>query len=653
MIGLGAMLKQRVGDKWQPCYQLMDDRCPVLPNDDCSEAIDIMIVYTAGDGSVSTYPSDWVTSLQSFADYVHSNWTDYQLGLIEVSAAGSVTTRQPLQLNNHTLFKAAAASPSTPAYTEAKDINGGLDTAVNASGWRDTNASFIFLFGETLPGGDDDTYSKADEQELFDAATAGNNSAAEIKISAIEYQMSTGELDEEAERQNRTRIYREVAKLGEGSYTSDFGGGDPDTTMQTFLSNLCRYPLGQDINDHLKCCRRDVCELCLRFECTGEPTLRGKADWVPERARYEGDFTGGHTFILQFRKIADECYVIVWIDNVLEYQVLKCGPPDIECDDIRFDFPWDHLDSTTATPCSGTFYVETREHRRVYRVDRNGCTDWFCGTVDCVPDRWCLTISIDETCDSLATIVWNGEDECELGWKVVKWKSEEDFTCGFETYSAEFFLEREASTGNCEIRGEITRISDSYVIHMVGKEVTGAKDANIVWFFVDPDPDAGVIEANLDAQICNECPGIEIDCCTSRIPSTLYAHILSEALNPIMGADNCFCNDGTFALNYTESSILNGGGFVGWESSQIPWGCPDTSQDQSYIIFGLYCLSGVWTFQWGVFDSTDTDIWDGTLNNPTGPCDPVDLDFGGNHDMWLSNCQPGIVPHYQGVTVTE
>ena len=159
---------------------------------------------------------------------------------------------------------------------------------------------------------------------------------------------------------------------------------------------------------------------------------------------------------------------------------------------------------------------------------------------------------------------------------------------------------------------------------------------------------------------CARCGegGIQTECCSNPIPFRLTLDWYGLPLNPIPGADDCFCTDGQFTLHYTTTGPILGA-FVGWETAAIPWCAPNKVfgaglPNVEYYGFALYCLTGVWSLVVSLMDINKVPIL--ALSNTYSPdvseCEPFLLEFTSLLDPFASQCQPGIVPHHFNATIS-
>lgn len=452
------------------CHERIVDDCPeqaLVPAETTCDKLDVMFVVGRNDPSLYTGLRN---GMKVFADDIADSTTDYQLGLIVVDYLGVVTEEQSFSLNNATAFKSTVDGLSDGTNTgTARDINGGLEDAVAASGWRSdpTVRKYIFFVDDFLPGGNNDTYSTTDENEFLNAAT--NGAASDIITSTI-YLGSGFRTD--AHTSEARRIYAQAAANGDGKFRDFIGRIEFGAIFREVLDGLCNSDGGTDgdgytSTSHLHCCKTAVCRLCLLHDCYEEDHV-SFAVWSDAEGAYVGTINGS-----EFRgywAVRSSCYFFVEIDGVIVGAWPQCpeyGETGQECRDIEGSID-DVTTGTYADTCVGTLTFWTYKPKRLRRRtgEDGSCTDHYCGNVDCTCPQLCATVTrnsqraIWDDCYTQVVLDWDGEGECELGWALARWTG--SFVCGGETYELTATLTHQANEYTGESECLMTIVASEY-----------------------------------------------------------------------------------------------------------------------------------------------------------------------------------------------
>ena len=300
MLNHGLAQSEDVDECWRRGLEGCPPEDPVTT---CSK-IDLVVVFGPGNDS----PNDvgpWQTALNDlklFADQVDADYTDYRLGFVVVRRLGSVTVEESMALNNASSFKTAVDGVADVAnWTYASDINGGLETAIDGTAgvWRsgDDVQRVVILVSDSVPGGNNDTYSAADETDLESHAATGLAATDSITTHTMRTAWSDdGDPIADPGWTELGRILDETATVGGGTFNTFIDGAGLSLAYYLWflvLENVCvtsgDYAYGD--TSHLKCCRTTVEDLCIRFECYGEDDLNGDANCKGD-GHHLGDF--GH-----------------------------------------------------------------------------------------------------------------------------------------------------------------------------------------------------------------------------------------------------------------------------------------------------------------------------------------------------------------------
>ena len=450
------------------CQDRVIDLCPeqpLIPLESTCDKLDVMFVIGRNDPSLYVAAKN---GMKVFADEVAASTTDYQLGLIVVDYLGVVTEEQSFSLNNVTAFKSTVDSLSNGTNSgDSRDINGGLEDAVAASGWRSdpTVRKYIFLIDDFLPGGNNDTYSATDENELLAAAT--NGAASDIITSAL--YLGSG-FRSDAHTSEARRIYQQVATNGGGVFRDFIGTLDFGAIFREALDSLCNSDGGSEgdgyvVSSHLHCCRTANCRLCLYQDCyDSDDVYYSYALWDDDEGAYVGTINGS-TF-RGFWAIRTDCWFFVEIDGVIVGAWPMCGEYGEEtqsCMSLNGTVA-DAVTGTYSNQCVGDLTFETYEPKTLRRSkltdqygEEYGCYKPYCGNVDCTCSTLCVTVTrnaqgaIWDDCYTQGSLTWDGEGDCGAkGWAVARWSGM--VTCSGDDLSMEVNLVRRINeyTGDSE-----------------------------------------------------------------------------------------------------------------------------------------------------------------------------------------------------------
>ena len=426
-----------------------------------------------------------------------------------------------------------------------------------------------------------------------------------------------------------------------------------------------------DPTDHRRCCRTAVCNICLEFTC-GDDTFLGDAELNVDK--YQGRLGPGNDtiqFVGQWEVRSEVCKFVVYLDSV-EAHVFDCE--DIDCRDPDGDFSYTHTKPDDST-CTGTFKFFTREEKRLHR--RYDECDHFCGDSDCTCSTLCVFGTVwkddDKTlpaeCILSGTLEWADESTCsddttlratpgKRGTFTPKWDG--DAICqGFDflkTVPIEIVLDRRTSDNECIMT------TSSYVRY-------DGVTYNLTELVVEPEPNVLILEyedialsgtlvldMTIVCQLCGECAGVSVDCCTQLMPRTFTAELTADPVNPLPGSDDCSCTEGEYTLTFTGSSSALGAGYASWDSELLDWS-PCTGHSGSSLTYwriSLHCLTGVWNVVYTFYDNTQTVITTLSQNySPTSQtCDPFYLDFG-SKDVFTSDCTSPYTPNFVRTEIYE
>ena len=418
----------------------------------------------------------------------------------------------------------------------------------------------------------------------------------------------------------------------------------------------------EDPTDHRRCCRTAVCNLCLEFTC-GDDTFLGDAEWnVNKYTGALGPSDDRIQFEAKWEVRSGVCKFVVYLDTV-EAHVFDCE--DIDCRDPDGEFSYTHTKPDEST-CTGTFKFFTRPDKRLHR--RYDECDHFCHTSDCTCSNLCVqgTVWQDEDktvaeCVLTGVLEWADTSTCSDGTTLraepgkrgtftPKWDG--DATCsGFgvlETVPIEIVLDRRTSDKECIITSSSYLTYDGTTYYLSEQVVEPEPNVlSLEWTDIALGGTL-VLDFTVVCQLCGECAGVSVDCCSNLLPRTLTAELTADPVNPIPGADDCSCTEGLYTLTFDSSSNVVGAGIASWDSPLLNWSpCTGgSSMSLTYWRISLYCLTSVWNVKFTFYDNTQTVI--GSLSqtyNPTSEtCDPLMLDFG-SQDIFQSGCVPGIVPN--------
>ena len=501
----------------------MLDGCPPDTTFEC-EKLDLVIVTTLGNGSVW---ADAKAAINSALDDIDVTGTSNRYGLISVDASGNVTVEEALALNNLAAVKTAVTAlpdgtypGQTPTDEYAHGINGGLEEAINTGGsigtWRTGNdiSRQIVLLSDMLPGGNNDTWSQTDEDELIQAATDGW-SDHEIQTHCLRGHLWTGTYLLPVLETQVDAIYRATATAGNGSFASAIlGSGVLYATLRKLVEIKCYADGGAEGNGyddpdaHLICCRTSVCTLCLEFVCAGQNDVGGFATWNGHS--YLGLLDTGEVFEAYWA-IRDKCYFFVEIDGVVHYVVPKCpdyGEDGTDCREPEGSFDWTQ-NLEDYDECSGVLTFRTYKPTRLKRISDGSCSDYFCGQADCTCEKLCVVVS--QTDGDYCEGVWDlaSYENCEIGITDPQWAGTSECTDG-NSYTGRIYLKRDDYTGDCVMYGTITDVGTGTSYALPEVFVDGDTGSVADW-----DLSAHGFEVTAKCQVCGKC-GAGPYCCECR-----------------------------------------------------------------------------------------------------------------------------------------
>jgi hypothetical protein len=537
------------------CHERIVDDCPeqaLVPAETTCDKLDVMFVVGRNDPSLYTGLKN---GMKLFADDIADSTTDYQLGLIVVDYLGVVTEEQSFSLNNATAFKTTIDGLSDGTNTgTARDINGGLEDAVAASGWRSdpTVRKYIFFVDDFLPGGNNDTYSTTDENEFLNAAT--NGAASDIITSTI--YLGSGFRSDSHTTEAR-RIYGQAATNGGGVFRDFIGTLDFGAIFREVLDALCNSDGGTDgdgytSTSHLHCCKTAVCRLCLLHECY-ETDHSSFALWSDAEGAYTGTINGS-TF-RGYWAVRTNCYFFVEIDGVIVGVWPQCpayGETGQDCKDLEGTIE-DVVTGTYDDECSGTFTFWTYKPQRLRRrnPEYDGCSEYYCGTVDCTCRQLCVTIArnsqgaIWDDCLVQGIMDWDGEGPCDLGWALARWSG--SFQCSDDTYDITATLTHQENqyTGESECLLTINATEYGGGEYECSEVITDAHSGLFVTCEIDLG-DYTTLAITLQCLICGTCqtPPGQLECCDfasigKNCPDNSTVLLCGGSVDVLIAGDAC------------------------------------------------------------------------------------------------------------------
>lgn len=497
------------------CVETFLDDCPtvqVQPPETTCDKLDIVFAYGKGSGGVHT---GVLNAMQAFADDVFAQYTDVQMGSVTVGALGAVTTETVLT-GNVTTFKTAVAGITTAPQGDDRDNNGLLETAIDASmGWRADAAKYIFFIDDFLPGGDNDTYSTTDENELVQAAADGL--ADGIITNAIRLPVH-GLARGATHLAEANRIYAEVAQEGQGFFRQLGLSIDLVAAFKEVLDGLCSEDGGTDgvgyvVSSPLHCCKRAPCRICLEQTCDGV-TLYGTATRQANTYIFTGEING--TEVRIFPGIRNGCHMFYEVNSVEELALPLCpdyGETGATCDDPSATIP----DVTTGSgydECEADLIVRRYSPVKLRRTLEDGCAEKYCGGAD-GPDCTCerLCVEVRDGSGNVSTGTWLDEStECEIGTIDPQWAG--PFEGGAGDGDGRIYLNNAQIDyeDTCVVEGNITIDGEQHDLEQV--EVTGDVALEATWTLYD----GKTVTAS--CEVCGECQG-ELICCECRFDNTM------------------------------------------------------------------------------------------------------------------------------------
>jgi Mg-chelatase subunit ChlD len=182
------------------------------------------------------------------------------------------------------------------------------------------------------------------------------------------------------------------------------------------------------------------------------------------------------------------------------------------------------------------------------------CKTPFCGSCTCTNRKVCVSIRYDD-CTEAEIFDSNTTDGCRVPeWDIV-------LDCGLFNYSETVRLQRNATTGACEIVVPVAGESDIVVT------VSDCDPIRATWSIVD---DGKTYEFILVSSTCGECNACGSYCCDER-PGVVYMHIIPTSIAGNSGGGvepdclECTCEPMyNFPMNLHDECALISDEEAGW-----------------------------------------------------------------------------------------
>lgn len=295
-------------------------------------------------------------------------------------------------------------------------------------------------------------------------------------------------------------------------------------SLRRAVTNPCRTKVVDecpyDEESGLHCCKLYNCRICVTQYCENGDVHSDSSLFSEAELAYVAEINDSEVRVY-WERLNGECELVVEVDGDEEGRWPLCpGPGEYgqECDDIDLTIPY-VTTGGSANECTGTLEIVTYGAKRLRRDRSQGCARGYCADEECTCPTLCATMyrasrAIWDDCYTEASLEWDGEGPCELGWALARWSG--SLTCGGDTYDAIATLTNREVSGEreCLMTLELSnyQTGEEYELEEVVNDIhTGMR----VVFEIDNGEPYSTFEVILECLVCGGCgPGVDqIACC--------------------------------------------------------------------------------------------------------------------------------------------